>query len=321
MNKNQKVNTVNNWFDRIKQTKNENIKANISQLVSYIENDKELKGSFSALINYEEEAETNKAIWLKICKSDFYSNLTFSCKESQVLFCYKILKAKLESNSDWYDNVCALTSNMYSTNITFDIVWSQFISYFIEPIIFHLKESIQRKDNYLDLLVSYKKRTEWFTKRKLNNERIIEDDLELDLRQFLFENGVEYPFSNPKIINNRPDVVANIEHNYSLIVEVKFMNSKQNYGIERLKQGITQSIKYASELSKTSSYLVFYIFDNIFLDFKFANNEMDLSIRFSMSDINVHIIPIYMYDNESASKMKPKTIEITIDDLKTTGNT
>ena len=86
----------------------------------------------------------------------------------------------------------------------------------IEPFIEFLQERIGEASNVLYLLERYVRRVEWFEQERLwaayqadtaHGEHIYDTDL----RRFLFEQGIDYPFSQPKSASGQSDVVANVD--------------------------------------------------------------------------------------------------------------
>lgn len=50
-----------------------------------------------------------------------------------------------------------------------------------------------------------------------------EDVLNRDLRRFLFESGIDYPFSQPRLPGSQVDIVANLETEDPLVLENKIV--------------------------------------------------------------------------------------------------
>lgn len=164
-------------------------------------------------------------------------------------------------------------------------------------------------------------RVEWFTHQKLSglyntipknqqSEQLLEDDLRL----FLFDNGVDYPFSTPKSISGRADIVGLIDSEDPLIVEIKIIDKKKGYGKQRVFGGISQIFKYANDYNKNVGYLVIFNFDPIEINFKIDSSNGVPCLIFNSR--TYYIILINMSEPVQASKIgRLKSVEISSDEL------
>lgn len=191
---------------------------------------------------------------------------------------------------------------------------SKFVEVFITPIVNHLNDRLDGSNSTLYLLSKYKKRVEWFTKEVLlekyksaskNFEQILEDDLRL----FLFDQGIEYPFSTPKSPSGRADVVGDLESNDPLVLEIKIIDKEKQYGINRLQSGVSQILQYVKDYHKSIGYLVVFNLDQTEFEYSLDN---DWKIpKLQIGDKTIFIITVNLQDIESASKQgKLKTIKI-----------
>src|SRR5690606_12556230 len=158
------------------------------------------------------------------------------------------------------------------------------------------------------LLEKYKRRTEWFTYNELlnkykiaskNYEQIFEDDLRL----FLFDQGIDYPFSTPKSTSGRGDIIGSIETNDPLIVEIKILDKEKKYGKQRIYDGFSQIIKYANDYNKDVGYLVIFNVDNIEIDFVLNEKNNIFPPMVSFNNKTYFIIVVNLYNGISASKI------------------
>lgn len=77
---------------------------------------------------------------------------------------------------------------------------SQFTKYFVTPLCNYLVDQLAVPSTILHLLTRYKRWAEWFEFNRLYQEYTGEGGesvLDRDLRRFLFESGIDYPFSQP----------------------------------------------------------------------------------------------------------------------------
>jgi hypothetical protein len=183
----------------------------------------------------------------------------------------------------------------------------------ISPIIYFLHDKLDKANSIIYLLEKYKRRTEWFTKNDLlreytsalkNYEQIFEDDLRL----FLFDQGIDYPFSTPLSASGRADIIGEIETDDPLVVEIKIFDRNKNYGKDRIKDGFTQVLKYANDYNKDVGYLVIYNLDKAELNLAFneSNNMFPTSINFNNKTFYLIIINL----NTGISASKQGTTEV-----------
>ncbi len=134
----------------------------------------------------------------------------FNSREEQASFCYQCILMMLGK----FNNKLLLSFTNYGLG-NLDEIKNNVFNDFIIPIFLYLYENINTTSNVLFLLEKYKIRTEWFNKiglfeayKKLDKN--YEDILEHDLRLFLFDNGIDYPFSTPKSTSGRADIAGNL---------------------------------------------------------------------------------------------------------------
>jgi len=191
---------------------------------------------------------------------------------------------------------------------------------FVEPLTNYLHDNLDKDNTTLYLLEKYKKRTEWFTKDKLvskyqNAKKEFEQIFEDDLRMYLFDQGIEYPFSTPKSSSGRADVVANIETEEPLVLEIKIFDSNKKYGKDRIKKGFNQIVKYANDYNKNIGYLIIFNLDQVELEFKFNEQNKMFPSCIEFNNKFYYFITINLNFETSASKSNLKKITITENEL------
>lgn len=190
----------------------------------------------------------------------------------------------------------------------------------VYPIINALQDRLDKSSFILYLLERYKRRTEWFMKKDLckryksvnkSYEQIFEDDLRL----FLFDQGVDFPFSTPQSASGRADVVGQIETEDPIIVEVKIFDKNKGYGVDRIKDGFGQIVDYTTDYNKNTGYLVIYNMEETELDFNFSDSNNMFPPSISLNGKVFYFIVINL-SIVSASKKGPlKKIPITETEL------
>jgi hypothetical protein len=140
---------------------------------------------------------------------------------------------------------------------------SLFVHDFILPITNYLHDKLNKSSSTMYLLEKYKKRTEWFNKNILfekykSAEKEYEQIFEDDLRLFLFDQGIDYPFSTPKSTSGRADLIGAIDTSDPLIIEIKIFDRGKKYEINRIVKGLTQIKDYTNDYNKDFGYLVIF---------------------------------------------------------------
>jgi len=244
------------------------------------------------------------------------SELSFENEIHQTAFCWQFLKHFISGTGDY---------NLHRYTIfqcrEFDNTRSKIIEALISPIIYYLHDRLDKSNSVIFLLEKYKRRTEWFTKKLLykkyqeidhNYEQLFEDDLRL----FLFDQGIDYPFSTPLSATGRADIIGEIETDDPLVVEIKIFDRTKNYGKDRIKDGFTQIVKYANDYNKDVGYLVIYNLDKGELNLNFSEKTKIFppSINFNNKVFYFIIINAAVFDTASKSGTITQ-IEITENEL------
>ena len=146
-----------------------------------------------------------------------------------------------------------------------------------------------------------------YTEASKNFEQIFEDDMRL----FLFEQGIDYPFSTPKSSSGRADVISNIDTNDPIIVEIKILDKKRNYGKNRIKGGFSQIVSYSNDYNKSVGYLVIFNMNNETINFKLNDGTITTTPVINFNSKVYYVIVIDLVSEKSASK-KGVLQEITV---------
>lgn len=195
---------------------------------------------------------------------------------------------------------------------------------YLTPIVNFLHDQLDKSNSILYLLEKYKKRVEWFTKQNLltlykSAEKSYEQILEDDLRLFLFDQGIDYPFSTPKSTSGRADIVGNLETDDPIVIEVKIFDKTKGYDKKRIYGGFTQIVKYANDYVKSVGFLVIYNFDDIEINFKLSNDGKNWPPSIIFNQKTFYFILVNCFEGLSASK-KGGLTEITITSEELTSN-
>lgn len=193
----------------------------------------------------------------------------------------------------------------------------EFLDRIITPILNYLHDSLDEISTLVYILEKYKLRTEWFTKDILRDKyknalnRQYEQVLEDDIRLYLFDQGIDYPFSTPKSASGRADIVSLVNTEDPLVMEIKIYDSERKYGKERIISGFTQIVKYANDYHKNVGYLVVFNLDEI--EIEIENIELDNKFpnRVIFNGKTYYIIVVNLNYDTSASNLK-KLNKVTI---------
>jgi hypothetical protein len=189
----------------------------------------------------------------------------------------------------------------------------------VDPFVTYLHQQLDDRGSLLVALARYKLQTEWFSGRQLAEKasadsRHTETILDLNLREFLFHQGVDYPFSTPLSPSGRTDIAAVLGVDTSpTVLEIKIFDPEKGYGTDRLRQGVNQARAYANDFNQSVGYLVVFNFAGEPLLFEGADDVWPP--RLQAGDVSVVIVTIELQaaDQEPASKrgtLKPRHVRI-----------
>ncbi len=128
----------------------------------------------------------------------------------------------------------------------------RFTEVFVSPVIDYLLDRVDTGDNVLYLLGKYKRRMEWFRRDELlsamrGNPSVSEEIANRDLREYLFDQGIEYPFSEPSSPSGEADIVANLGQVDPLVLEIKLFDLARRYDHRYIRKGFRQIYDYAND--------------------------------------------------------------------------
>ncbi len=203
----------------------------------------------------------------------------------------------------------------------FDENLNGFLDNYIEPIVNFIHDKLDEANFVLYLLEKYKKRTEWFFHKPLiekyriatqNYEQIFEDNLRL----YLFDQGIDNPFSTPKSTSGRADIVGLIDSKDPLILEIKLYDSEKGYRKNRVIEGFSQIVKYSNDYNKNVGYLVIFNVDNVEIEIRSEDSDKNFPAKILFNNKVYYLVFINLNFDTSASKTGTLKVEaITKDEL------
>ena len=167
----------------------------------------------------------------------------------------------------------------------------------VVPIHNYIIDQLQSASTMMYALLRYKRWVEWFESDYLRDK--YEDDsnegeavLDKSIRRFLFESGIDYPFSQPASPRGKADIVAELETDDPLVLEVKVWDSSKGYRENRIRDGLRQIIEYADQFGKESGYLVVFNLDLQPLFFRSSSSRDEWPPRIEYSGKTYYFIDV-----------------------------
>jgi hypothetical protein len=149
---------------------------------------------------------------------------------------------------------------VFSSETKFDAMARDFAEQVVRPLFDFLDEQIGDGSSVLYALERYVRQVEWFDQDRLYaelqaNTRQGEDVYDRHLREFLFREGFDMPYSQLRSPSGRSDVLAGLESDDPLVCELKVYDG-DNRDIGHLASGVTQALQYARDHGKSAAHLV-----------------------------------------------------------------
>lgn len=133
----------------------------------------------------------------------------------------------------------------------------------VDPFVHYLHDRIEEASSVLYLLQRFKARVEWFRREDLHADYVAdtghgEKRLDRALREFLFDGGIDFPFSQPDSPTGRADVVASLGSDDPLVLEVKVFDPERGKNKGHIRQGFHQVASYANDYNESVGYLAVF---------------------------------------------------------------
>jgi hypothetical protein len=191
---------------------------------------------------------------------------------------------------------------------TFSGAAQYFLEHFFIPLYEYIDQHIEKHKSVLYIIEKFKLRSQWFEKERLYNlycKEISKGEATLDkiFRQFLFDNGIEYPFSTPASASGRADIVAGLHTPEPVVVEVKIFDGSSR-GRDHIRQGFRQVHDYMTDYNKNIGYLI--IFNVCDKKLEFILKNPDIPSRVYLSNKTIFLIGIDIYHDFHPASEKPK---------------
>jgi hypothetical protein len=184
----------------------------------------------------------------------------------------------------------------------------------IEPFIEYIEERLGSESEVLYLLERLKRRIEAFDQEVLYanyqaNTKRGEVSYDRYVRKYLFDQGIDNPFSQPRSASGEADIVSGLDSEDPLVEETKLYGGA-DYGVPYIAKGFNQAIQYAQDHGKNVAHLV--VINLADHNLQLPSDE-ELSIwppRLHASGVTVYMVVIRAKPLPSASQRRKQTTKI-----------
>jgi hypothetical protein len=183
------------WRDRFYNAHRANLD---NELESFLRRIKKEPPISSILIELDSEARTLNPNAFEQCHNwldekeiaEIFTYNRFDDDKERAIYHYSFLEVLYKSNKRIVDPSTALQLGKGEQAYVF-------VQKYVDPLVHYIYDKLDKGSSVLYLLEKYKKRCEWFSKKELwqlydTSDRHREDILDQDLRQFLFEQCIDY---------------------------------------------------------------------------------------------------------------------------------
>lgn len=205
---------------------------------------------------------------------------------------------------------------MFSTSTNINEMARDFAEHVTQPLIDYLDEQIGEGSSVLYTLERYVRQLEWFDRERLYTmflakTRQGEDVYDRHLREFLFRDGINMPYSQQRSPSGQSDVLSGLEGDDALICELKVYDG-DNRDIAHVAGGVTQGLQYALDHRKHAAHLVIINLTTRPIVVPSDGPQAAKPPYIDVSDVRVYLIQIRGLPRESASK-QGKTEPLIVD--------
>ena len=174
-----------------------------------------------------------------------------------------------------------------------------------------LEYRIGTESDILYLLDKVKRRIEFFDKDRLYEDYLAnkghrEDVYDQYVRRYLFDQGVDYPFSQPRSASGAADIVSGLETDDPFVSEIKLYDG-DSYGVAYLAKGFNQAVQYAQDYGKTSAYFLVMNLSDHNLHMPSDEDAQMWPPRLHAAGVTVYMVVIRTKPLPSASKHGKQT--------------
>jgi hypothetical protein len=220
----------------------------------------------------------------------------FNDLREQAMHHYQFLKVLQEQEMELFVRFLMKTCQNRGDDMS-----HKFVRIYVDPLIHYIHDQLDEENPILYLLIRYKTRCEWFYNNEVRsiyeneNHDITRDSseplqrhrkrdfreerLNKDLRKFLFDQGIDSAFLDPLSPSGKADVVALLDSQDPLVLEIKIFDREKNYHKERIISGFRQIVSYSNDYNKPIGYLLVFNMDKAELDLVTKENDKKVPSR------------------------------------------
>jgi hypothetical protein len=260
--------TLKEWKNRLYNAPHTLLNRQLDSFISQVQNEPLINAVLLELLN---KADLLVRHPMDRCRDALMGNVLFSIFENQrfvddserAMYHYCLLKVLHEDDSEIYRNHAIMSNIAQSYDVP-----KAFVERYVDPLVYYLYDRINEGSEVLYLLEKYKRKCEWFEKHRLRqlyekSQGHQEQVLDEDLRKFLFEQGIDYPFSTPSSPSGEADVVGLLHTDDPLVLEVKIFDRDRDYRKQRIIDGFRQIVSYSNDYHKPVGYLLIFNRDTV----------------------------------------------------------
>lgn len=194
-----------------------------------------------------------------------------------------------------------------------------FLEQFLMPFYEYLDQHVEEHSSTLYILEKFKLRSQWFERKHLYDlysADVSRGETNLDgvLREFLFDNGIEYPFSTPASTSGRADIVASLHTPDPVVIEVKVFDADSR-GRGHVRQGFRQVHEYMTDYNKAVGYLVIFNVCDKDLQFTLTNSDKPPRVHLNNKTIFLIVVDIFHDVRPASERPQLEVYEIKQDEL------
>jgi hypothetical protein len=220
----------------------------------------------------------------------------------------------IEGENEFENFLVQLCYNI-SESIEYKESLNLFRDIFFLPFYEYLDEHVEDYGIILYLLYRFKFRTETFDREYLyrlyeSDPRRSESLLDIEVRKFLFDQGIDYPLSTPLSSSGRTDIIADLHTEDPLVLEIKILDLDRGYDKAYIRKGFRQIYDYTNDYNKSVGYLLIFNASEVDLNFS-LKNKSETKIELDGKTFYIVVVDIYpeMVPSSKKGKLKPYTIE------------
>lgn len=202
-----------------------------------------------------------------------------------------------------------------SSENRFDEMARDYVEAFVDPLVNYLEDRIDDGSAILGILERYKRRTEWFHQDELHalyeaDTTRGEASLDAHLREYLVDQGIAFPFSQPRSPSGQADVVSLGDD--PLALEIKLFLPSAGKDAAYVRQGFAQAHRYAADYGLPSGYLVVFNLTDGLLLFE-GDHEDRWPPSVAVGNRTVFLLAIDAHPNRPSASKDRKLSRVEID--------